>query len=186
MTRWEQTKRHALEMLKEFLDNWQGREFDGINKSGKDANTAVLALDLNVDLPLPYDEDKMRIKVKSPLTGKIKKEIVAKLPVLIQSTFARDRGKKPDDDVAKNIKAWIRFLGEAVPGDDPSKDPSLIQQSRIEVEYDLKATTLYKYSQKKPGDVNYLWSVQGKHKHRYYRRKDLDILKQSQIKTSGI
>ena len=57
---WEQRKKHALTSLNILLDIWQARRpLTEIISTGPECNNAVLALGLETDLPLPYDEEKM-------------------------------------------------------------------------------------------------------------------------------
>lgn len=93
---WEQKKKHALTSLNILLDIWQARRpLTEIISTGPECNNAVLALGLETDLPLPYDEEKMSGTSLAAIFG------------------AKDRSGGPDDEASNNIKAWIQLTEKA-------------------------------------------------------------------------
>lgn len=94
---WEQKKKHALDLLQRLLNIWQGREpLSRIDAIGPQANNAVLMLELpDVDLPLPYDAEKMSGTSLAAILG------------------AKDRSGGPSDEASKNINAWIQLIEKA-------------------------------------------------------------------------
>lgn len=90
---WEQKKKHALDLLQRLLDIWQARRpLNKIISTGPECNNAVLALGQETDLPLPYDEEEM--------SG-------TSLAAIFE---AKDRSGGPDDELSKNINAWIQLI----------------------------------------------------------------------------
>lgn len=182
---WEQKKKHALTSLNILLDIWQARRpLIEIISTGPECNNAVLALGLETDLPLPYDEEKMSGTSLAAIFG------------------AKDRSGGPDDEASNNIKAWIQLtekaeyeptkeevktlvLTKTFPSAETAwpveEDRDLISQAAASEMYDIPKSTLSKYAGKKPNELNYLWSIK-KGKRRYYRKSDIVNLAESRGK----
>ena len=95
MSNWEHNKQHALKLLHRLLGVWQGQPkhlLDNITTTGIQANMAVNELQLQTDLPLPYDDEKMPDN-----------KLMLHQPRPINGT---------EDKVSKNIRAWIRAIEE--------------------------------------------------------------------------
>jgi len=97
---WEQKKKHASGLLHKLLDIWQGRlPLSQIEAIGPQANNSVLSLEIdNANLPLPYDDSKM-----------------SNQGMLADILAAKDRSGGPDDEISKNINAWIELINEYEP-----------------------------------------------------------------------
>jgi hypothetical protein len=94
---WQQKKENALDLLHRLLEIWQGQVFGDIAATGPQTNNAVLMLNISaVDLPLPYDEQKINSLMLSSITSAIGDGI--------------DKSGGPKDQVSKTINAWIELI----------------------------------------------------------------------------